>query len=230
MRSIYFLKHKKQSIYFFTACLLFCGVIWSNSNYIPIKNTNKSVLYPPQYMKLFSFGYADYYADILWLRLVQDIDFCEKGKRKCSENWAYQMLHTITDLSPQFRTAYASGSLALSVLVDDIKGASKIFKKAIKAFPNDWQILYIAAYHFLLEEKNNALAASLLYRAAQNGAPTWLYSLASKLYKKENTLLLGILSLEAYLKTLKAKKNIIKVKKRLQALKKQYRILKALKK
>lgn len=223
MLATYFFKNKTQIIYFFTACLLFSGIVWSNIKYTPAKDAGKSVLYPPKYMKLFSFGYADYYADILWLRLIQDIDFCEKGKRKCSEAWAYKMLNTITDLSPKFRSAYASGSLALSVLVDDIKGASKIFRKAVKAFPDDWQILYISAYHFLLEEKNNALAAPLLQKAARLGGPPWLYSLASKLYKKENALLLGIVSLEAYLKTLKTKKNIKKVKKRLDVLKKEYK-------
>lgn len=219
-------KNKTRIGYFFIAVILLIGIVYINKNYTTPKKTQSTVLYPPKYISLFSFGYADYYADILWLRLVQDIDFCEKGKNKCSENWAYKMLDAITELSPKFRSAYASGALTLSVLVNDVKGSSKIFRKAIKQFPNDWEILYKAAYHFLLEEKDNTLAAQTLYRSAENGGPKWLYSLASRLHKKEGSLLLGIVSLKTYLKSLKKQKNIVKVKKRLFLLEKQYKALK----
>lgn len=226
IRTIILGKNKMRIGYFFTAVVLLISIIYINKNYTIPKKVQNTILYPPKYMSLFSFGYADYYADVLWLRLIQDIDFCEKGKNKCSEGWAYKMLDSITELSPKFRTAYAFGALTLSVLVNDIKGSSKIFRKAIKNFPNDWEILYRASYHFLLEEKDNVLAAQLLQRSAENGGPNWLYSLASRLHKKEGSLLLGIVSLEAYLKTLKKPKNIIKIKKRLFLLKKQYRDIK----
>lgn len=224
--SLVYIKNRVRILYVMIACFLFFNIVYFNKNQ-PLKQTStRTVLYPPKYMSLFSFGYADYYADLLWLRLIQDIDFCEKGKDKCSEAWAYKMLDAITELSPKFRAAYAFGALTLSVLVYDIKGASKIFKKAVKTFPNDWQILYRAAYHFLIEEKDNVLAAKLLQRSASNGGPSWLYSLASRLHKKEGSLILGIISLEAYLKTLKKEQNIKKVKKRLFALKRQYQLLK----
>ncbi|MBE8221942.1 MAG: hypothetical protein HAW60_04345 [Bdellovibrionales bacterium] len=209
--------------YFFTAIILLVCIVYINKSYTAPKKTQNTVLYPPAYMSLFSFGYADYYADILWLRLIQDIDFCEKGKNKCSQGWAYKMLDTITELSPKFRSAHSSGALTLSVLVNDIAGATKIFHKAIKQFPDDWEVLYRAAYHFLLEEKDNVIAAKLLQRSAKNGGPNWLYSLASRLHKKEGSLLLGIISLESYLKSLKKQKNIKKVKKRLFLLKKEYK-------
>ncbi|MBE8162990.1 MAG: hypothetical protein HAW63_03275 [Bdellovibrionaceae bacterium] len=224
------LKNKIQIGYFLIAMILFFGIVYFNKNYSIPKKASETVLYPPKYMSLFSFGYSDYYADILWLRLIQDIDFCEKGKNKCSEGWAYKMLEAIVELSPKFRNAYSAGALTLSVLVNDRKGASKIFYKAIKEFPDDWEILYKAAYHFLLEDKNNVLAAQLLQRSAQHGGPSWLYSLAARLHKKEGALLLGIISLKNYLKTLKKPKNIKKVKKRLYLLEKQYRAVKNQKK
>lgn len=223
---LFFVKKNKTRIsYLSIALTLFFSLVYINKNYTSPKKANNTLLYPPAYMSLFSFGYADYYADVLWLRLIQDIDFCEKGKDKCSEGWAYRMLNTITELSPKFHSAYLFGALTLSVLVYDVKGASKIFRKAIIHFPTDWQILYRAAYHVLIEEKNNVFAAELLQRSADNGGPSWLYSLASRLHKKEGSLLLGIVSLEAYLKTLKKRKNIVKIKKRLFLLKKEYRAL-----
>ena len=92
------------------------------------------------------------------------------------------MLDLITDLSPKFRIAYATGGIILSVLVSDIKGATKILDKAVKEFPNDWPILYRASYHALVEEKDKAKAADLFARAVRNGAPQWVYAMAGRLY------------------------------------------------
>ncbi len=74
------------------------------------------------------------------------------------------------------------GGLALSVLVSDINGASKIFDKGVKAFPHDWNLLYKAGYHYLYEVKDKKRAAELLLQSFQNGGPFWLASLANRLY------------------------------------------------
>ncbi|MNL60281.1 hypothetical protein D3C87_1840790 [compost metagenome] len=63
-----------------------------------------------------------------------------------------------------------------------MEGATKIFEKGIKAFPNDWPMLYRAAYHYLYEVGNKTRAAELLILAGKNGAPQWVYSLAGRLY------------------------------------------------
>ena len=74
--------------------------------------------------------------------------------------------------------------MALSVMVSDISGASKVFDRAVQEFPNDWPILYRASYHALLEEKNKSKAAGLLIKTAQNGGPPWAYDLAGRLYSE----------------------------------------------
>jgi tetratricopeptide (TPR) repeat protein len=159
---------------------------------------------PPPGIKYFSFGFNDAMADSLWLRYVQDTDKCHlrgmegEGKAACEKGWAYQMLDTITELAPKFRMPYAVGPLTLSVIVDDYDGAGLMFEKAVRAFPNDWSILYRAAYYYLYDKKQNDRAASLLLRAYQNGGPNWLPLLASRLYSKEGQLTLGIATLKAY--------------------------------
>jgi hypothetical protein len=67
------------------------------------------------------------------------------------------------------------------VIVNDFAGASRIFDKAVKAFPNDWPILSRAAYHAIYEEKDKEKAAKLLLRSAELGGPPWQYLLASRL-------------------------------------------------
>lgn len=136
----------------------------------------------------FIFGLEEPTADLMWLQSIQGFDYCERevAERTCvGKGWLFQMLDTVTNLSPHFRMPYATGGLALTVIISDYAGASVIFDKGVKAFPNDWPILYRAAYHALYEEKNNLKAAELLWRAAKNGAPDWLYSLATRLYSKE---------------------------------------------
>lgn len=141
---------------------------------------------PPPDLRHFHFGFAEATADLLWVRVLQDFDACESAKEDghCKASWVYRMLDLITDLAPAFRRPYATGALALSVLVDDVTGASKLFDKSVAAFPNDWPILSRAAYQALYEEKNDAKAAALMERAAKAGAPQWYYSLAMRLYDK----------------------------------------------
>ncbi|WP_413557813.1 tetratricopeptide repeat protein [Bdellovibrio sp. HCB209] len=124
-------------------------------------------------------------ADTMWIRLLQDLDYCEQeiAANTCkNDSWLYHMVDTTTNLSPKFRIAYAVGGLALTILISDIDGATKIFDKSVKAFPHDWPILYRAAYHYLYEVKDNRRAAELLIEAANNGAPPWTRVLAGRLY------------------------------------------------
>lgn len=143
---------------------------------------------PPKNLVHLSFGFSEVMADSFWLRSIQDFDYCENQieKHLCSgQGWLFQILDVTTDLSPKFRMPLAAGPLALSIIISDIEGASKLFDKAALRFPKDWPILYRAAYHSLYEEKNNSKAAGLLIRAAQNGAPQWAYSLAARLYTED---------------------------------------------
>lgn len=142
-------------------------------------------LAPPMMMERFSFGYNEVMADLLWIRSIQDFSYCEQeiAKNVCMNNsWLYKMLDTVTNLSPHFRIPYSSGALALTIIITDVDGATKIFEKGVKAFPKDWPILYRAAYHYLYEVKDKKRAAELLTQAGENGAPPWVFTLAGRLY------------------------------------------------
>jgi len=159
---------------------------------------------PPPSLKYYSFGFDESLADGLWLRYIQDMDKCNvygrvnQAKAVCAKGWSYQMLDQITDLAPKFRMPYAIGPLSLSVIVDDYDGAGLLFEKAIKAFPNDWTILYKAAYFYLFDKNDPLKAARLLIQAQKNGGPEWLALLASKLYDRSGQLTVGIMTLKNY--------------------------------
>lgn len=145
----------------------------------------RALIAPPPNLQHFTFGYSESMADLFWIRAVQDFDYCDQqiAQNVCRNNsWLYSMLDTITNLAPKFRIPYAAGALALTVIITDVDGATKIFEKGVKEFPNDWRISYRAAYHYLYEVKDNKRAAELLIQAGKNGAPSWVFTLAGRLY------------------------------------------------
>jgi hypothetical protein len=151
----------------------------------PQIQSRQFLIAPPPKLEYFSFGYQMTIADHLWIRAVQDFDYCENqiSKNQCqSHNWLAEMLDTITNLAPDYRIVYSAGGLALTVVISDYEGASHIFDKGVKIFPYDLTLLYRAAYHAMVEEKNQEKAAGLLVRAAKAGGSSWFYSLATRLY------------------------------------------------
>lgn len=160
----------------------------------------QSVLVPlPKNIPYLSFGFQENIADYLWIKSVLNFDYCENSYqlnefvRGCRTGWLYHTLDLITDLSPRFRIPYAAGGLALSVVISDIEGASKFFDKSVKAFPNDWAILYRAAYHALYEEHDKLKAAKLMEQAAKNKQdPQWFNNLAVKLYAESGQKEMGL--------------------------------------
>lgn len=171
----------------FALTCIFCSLFQWKS----IEKARRDLIAPPRGGEHFSFGYNEAIADVLWIRSIQDFDFCEKtiSENVCINNsWLFQMLDAVTNLSPHFRIPYAAGGLALTVIISDIDGATKLFDKGVKYFPNDWPILYRAAYHYLYEVKDKKRAAELLIQAGQNGAPPWVFALAGRLYSDSGNL------------------------------------------
>ena len=153
---------------------------------------------PPESIQNFAFGYNDVYADLLWIRYIQNADYCNyeqglpkydgKTRYKCHKGWAYYMAHAITELAPRFKKPYLLSGTMLSVIVGDKEGARLISEKAVKQFPNDWDVYFHAGYHYLIELDQPEQAARSLLKAAQLGGPIWLYSLSAKLYTKAGRL------------------------------------------
>lgn len=77
------------------------------------------------------------------------------------------------------------------MIISDIGGATKIFDKGVKQFPNDWRLLFFAGYQYAIEVKDKQKAAELLSRSAKNGAPSWVFSLAGKLYSEAGNITLA---------------------------------------
>ena len=165
---------------------------------------------PSQAIKHFSFGFEEVWADILWLRLIQDMDFCssEKGlpiyigeiKYQCKKGWSYKMTDALTELAPRFFAPYLTVSSVMSVIMGDKEGAKRIYDKGLKRFPKDWNLHFHAGYHYLLELKEEKRGTELLLQAARFGGPEWLYGLVVKKYQSFGKLRLAREVLEEFSK------------------------------
>jgi tetratricopeptide (TPR) repeat protein len=192
-------------------CLIFLFLVGSVlfQKNITVPKIPPIYLRPPETIKYFTFGYADAFASVLWMRVLQNFDYCEGGKyqgsdyvppvqgaksniqgvllrkikpSRCHKGWVYSMLDTMTELQPRFKIAYDIGAPFLSVAVDDREGARLIFEKGIKLYPKEWMLTYAAGYHYLWEMQDPDRSAELLLQSLKNGGPTYLASLVAGLY------------------------------------------------
>jgi len=172
------------------------------------------VLYAPsRNLAEYTFGYREFVADTLWLKLVQHFGHCgsaylnpnykklikkkesglntldrlfeeEKIISRCHLGWSYQTLDVLTYLAPKFRAAYFHGGMALSVVADDMSGATEKLRKAVIQYPNDWRLLYLTGYHLLVEERKMKEGARYLKKAVEIGAPKFLAAIVARIQTK----------------------------------------------
>ena len=144
---------------------------------------------PPTMLRYFTFGYEEWVADWLWLRFLQDADFCSHkkgvpvydGRRKsCDLGWSYHMVDGVTELAPRFLSAYKVSSVLMSVFTGDLAGAKRILLKGIRQFPHDGELHFYALYFYSVEEPDPSRAAYHALQAAENGGPGWLYSISDR--------------------------------------------------
>lgn len=191
MRKVSWLKHGCLFIAIFV-------VVWSNLNFTAIQIQNLPLMPPPESINYFTFGFDETIGDFFWLSAIQNFSTCEQNRGStpmsphgtrmgldrnptCQRSWLYHVLNLVLELLPRFHYAARVGPVTLSVVVDDIEGATLIFEKAMRNFPKDWVIMTRAAYHYVFELEDYQRGAQLYYEAAKLGAPSWMALYASKL-------------------------------------------------
>lgn len=187
---------------------------------------------PPNTLVYFSLGYRDFIANLMWIRFIQDADFCSfkkgipvytGGKNYCKWGWSYRMADAITQLAPRFKKVYRFSYTILNIFTGDILGAEKILLKGLKYFPSDWKLNFAATYFYSLEVKNTKLAAYYAHQSAKNGGPYWLYGFSATQYRESKNALLGETILKNLLNSGLSEKKTVYVHKYLKKLQEQYR-------
>ncbi|MFG1487337.1 hypothetical protein [Halobacteriovorax sp. RZ-2] len=116
------------------------------------------------FIKIISFGNYRFISSYYWTKTLLDADVEHVKNRE--KSWLYYRFKLIADLDKAFYENYLHGGIYLSIIKDDTLGAEIIFNRGLEVFPNDYRLMYNAAfnYHFQLRDYNSSLA---LYQKIQ---------------------------------------------------------------
>ena len=177
----------------FISTLFAIAIFFLNVN-LKLLTSNKyetSLICVSEHTKDFVVGFENQVVDFFWIRFLQELDAYNElaiaEPHLCPDkvsSWHFHIMNVAFDLDKKFFELYVHAPLLVGITIGDVKGASVLFDKSVVAYPNDWRILYRAAYQAMLEEQDKPKAAELLYRAGKNGAPNWVMSLAGGLYNE----------------------------------------------
>lgn len=112
----------------------------------------------------FHFGQKRLISALIWTKTHIDADL-KHYKKKDLGSWMFLRFKSLVLLDPNFIEPYRFGALYLSVVKDDIKGASHLFELGAKRFPDDYSLQFYGGYHFLHEENNPEKALKYFQRA-----------------------------------------------------------------
>lgn len=102
------------------------------------------------FWKYFHLGQKRLISSWLWVATILESDI-EHYKEKDLNSWMFLRFKTISLLEPLFLETYNFGGTYLSIIKDDLSGASYIYKKGLQLYPDNYSLLKNAAFHFHFE-------------------------------------------------------------------------------
>lgn len=168
---------KKTRLFVFMSILLIgaaTALSWKIELFYPIeKYSIARILYLPsgKYMKLMSFGYSEFTADLLYLWSVQFYgDFSIVDRYKYLSN----IYNTITDLNPKLVDAYRMACLiGYYEMQGDIKTIMQFTDKGIANNPRNWHIPVDGGYYAAMVHLHDISKKYFLIASKIPGAPEW---------------------------------------------------------
>lgn len=118
-----------------------------------ISKQDQTINFDSTLYRYFNLGLKRLLSSTLWVSTIIESDI-EHYKQKDLNSWMYLRFNIISELEPDFYENYAFGGVYLSIIKDDIPGASKIFNKGLLKYPADYTLLRDASYHFYFEAKD----------------------------------------------------------------------------
>ncbi|MCP4674152.1 MAG: hypothetical protein GY854_01250 [Deltaproteobacteria bacterium] len=178
---------------------------------------------PAGWLKVFSLGYNEAVADLVWIKtLVYSGGVMLDRKKRLAagikKDFSTNYLYTATDLDPKFRSLYSRGSTltlfqGLEVTKKSVLMTIDLLERGTREFPADGSIMFDLGFmhfyemrSFFSKEPNDPetqfhreLGRRLIYQSTLlEGSPQYATLLASTLMKKE-----GLIELEIeHLKTM----------------------------
>ncbi len=130
-------------------------------------------------LRVLSLGYERAVADLFWIRTVYYVG----DENSSSAQWpaAERLADLVTDIDPQFDTAYVVMASVLNGLRKDPDAAIRLLEKGV-ANSDYWRIHFLLGFQYFMEKGEHTLGAKHLERAFALGGPPYLQFLVSRLY------------------------------------------------
>lgn len=164
-------------------------------------NLNKNI------WKYFHLGQKRLISSLYWTATIIESDI-QHYNQKDLNSWMFLRFDTIAMLEPKFLTNYTFGGPYLSIVKDDLEGASILYKKGIEQYPNNVSLLKNAAFHFFYEARDfkEAKSVYLRIRKIPNINPAFLNALA-RIESNQGNLDQAFLIIKDVYDNFKSKKN-----------------------
>lgn len=122
------------------------------------------------FFSLFNMGQKRLYSSLLWVATILESDQ-EHYKGKDLNSWMYLRFLSISNLEPKFLMTYTFGGPYLSIIKDDLEGASVIYDKGLTLFPDNGKLINNAAFHYQFEKIDHNKSYKL-YQKLNQLSPT----------------------------------------------------------
>lgn len=144
-----------------------------------ITKQQSSVNLDESFWRYFNLGQKRLFSSLLWIATILESDQ-DHYKGKDLNSWMFLRFKNISSLEPLFYENYYFGSQYLSIIKDDIEGASYIYRKGLEVYPNDLPLLRNAAFHFYYEAQDYDASKEVLrmIRLHPDASPAMFTTLA----------------------------------------------------
>ncbi len=143
-------------------------------NYPTEKFSLARILYLPsgKYIKLFSFGYPELAADILYIWSIQFI-----GDSSIVDRYDYleNIYNVITDINLKFVDAYRIGALFAYYEKEDLKVLKKFCDKGILHLTMDWHLAVDCGFYFSQSKEHEDAIKYFSNAANMPNSPPWTW-------------------------------------------------------
>ena len=118
--------------------------------YIVIAKQDETWNLNDEMIKKFNLGFRRLESSFLWISTILESDI-DHYKKKDLNSWMFRRFNSISILEPLFYENYSFGGMYLSIIKDDLTGASLLYNRGLNYYKNDFNLLRDAGFHFYFE-------------------------------------------------------------------------------
>lgn len=195
-------KYFSSLIYLFVILLTLSGSFVISKNYktppIFISKQQSTLNINENFWMYFNLGQKRLLSSLYWVSTILDSDI-DHYKNKDLNSWMFLRFNTISLLEPLFYENYQFGGPYLSIIKDDLEGASILYDKGLAVYPNDYSLLFNSGFHYYYEKRDLNKAYPILAKLkAHEKTPQYMISSLARIESERGNLNDSFVILQEY--------------------------------